>query len=161
MFCIVWFLVAGFLHVFQNICNNAGWVFSSDNKITDNTGTRFGNKIWRWNGCNDACSLGNSWKRWRPIRVTFSSFFWVNISSLLLQSHHLTCVFSCRYVNGINTILKNSIPVLGTLLSPIYFQFFLDKVNFINTVFVCHMLIQFFIFVLAEYFLAQVSLTDA
>lgn len=36
----------------------------------------------------------------------------------------------CRYVNGINTILKSSIPILGTLLSPIYFQFFLDKVIF-------------------------------
>ncbi|KAL2227786.1 UNVERIFIED_CONTAM: Vacuolar protein sorting-associated protein 53 A [Sesamum indicum] len=32
-----------------------------------------------------------------------------------------------EYVNGINTILTASIPVLGRLLSPIYFQFFLDK----------------------------------
>ncbi|KAL8538554.1 hypothetical protein ACS0TY_000538 [Phlomoides rotata] len=32
-----------------------------------------------------------------------------------------------EYVNGINTILSASIPVLGKLLSPIYFQFFLDK----------------------------------
>ncbi|KAL6565339.1 HIT domain protein [Orobanche gracilis] len=31
------------------------------------------------------------------------------------------------YVNSINTILTASIPVLGRLLSPIYFQFFLDK----------------------------------
>ncbi|KAG8486594.1 hypothetical protein CXB51_019957 [Gossypium anomalum] len=31
------------------------------------------------------------------------------------------------YVNGINMILSSSIPVLGSLLSPIYFQFFLDK----------------------------------
>lgn len=31
------------------------------------------------------------------------------------------------YVNGINSILSSSIPVLGSLLSPIYFQFFLDK----------------------------------
>lgn len=31
------------------------------------------------------------------------------------------------YVNGINTILTSTIPVLGSLLSPIYFQFFLDK----------------------------------
>ncbi|MQM15670.1 hypothetical protein Taro_048620 [Colocasia esculenta] len=31
------------------------------------------------------------------------------------------------YVNGINSILMSSIPVLGGLLSPIYFQFFLDK----------------------------------
>ncbi|KNA19031.1 hypothetical protein SOVF_065100 [Spinacia oleracea] len=32
-----------------------------------------------------------------------------------------------EYANGINTIVTSSIPVLGTLLSPIYFQFFLDK----------------------------------
>uniref|UniRef100_A0A1D1YLX4 Vacuolar protein sorting-associated protein 53 n=1 Tax=Anthurium amnicola TaxID=1678845 RepID=A0A1D1YLX4_9ARAE len=32
-----------------------------------------------------------------------------------------------EYVNGINSILMSSIPVLGGLLSPIYFQFFLDK----------------------------------
>ncbi|KAK9275716.1 hypothetical protein L1049_022984 [Liquidambar formosana] len=32
-----------------------------------------------------------------------------------------------EYVNGINMILASSIPVLGSLLSPIYFQFFLDK----------------------------------
>ncbi|CAH9093474.1 unnamed protein product [Cuscuta epithymum] len=32
-----------------------------------------------------------------------------------------------EYVNGINTILSSSIPVLGNLLTPIYFQFFLDK----------------------------------
>ncbi|XP_058071622.1 vacuolar protein sorting-associated protein 53 A [Magnolia sinica] len=32
-----------------------------------------------------------------------------------------------EYVNGINSILSSSIPVLGSLLSPIYFQFFLDK----------------------------------
>ncbi|KAK6144836.1 hypothetical protein DH2020_021656 [Rehmannia glutinosa] len=32
-----------------------------------------------------------------------------------------------EYVNGINTILTSSVPVLGSLLSPIYFQFFLDK----------------------------------
>ncbi|XP_039030080.1 vacuolar protein sorting-associated protein 53 A-like isoform X2 [Hibiscus syriacus] len=31
------------------------------------------------------------------------------------------------YVNGINMILSSSIPALGSLLSPIYFQFFLDK----------------------------------
>lgn len=31
------------------------------------------------------------------------------------------------YVNSINTILTASVPVLGRLLSPIYFQFFLDK----------------------------------
>ncbi|XP_074312416.1 vacuolar protein sorting-associated protein 53 A [Silene latifolia] len=32
-----------------------------------------------------------------------------------------------EYVNVINTILTSSIPVLGSLLSSIYFQFFLDK----------------------------------
>lgn len=32
-----------------------------------------------------------------------------------------------EYVNNINMILASSIPVLGNLLSPIYFQFFLDK----------------------------------
>ncbi|KAF9593221.1 hypothetical protein IFM89_020716 [Coptis chinensis] len=32
-----------------------------------------------------------------------------------------------EYVNSINSILNSSIPVLGSLLSPIYFQFFLDK----------------------------------
>ncbi|XP_027176359.1 vacuolar protein sorting-associated protein 53 A isoform X1 [Coffea eugenioides] len=32
-----------------------------------------------------------------------------------------------EYVNGINTIFSSSIPALGTLLSSIYFQFFLDK----------------------------------
>ncbi|KAL8161662.1 hypothetical protein V2J09_013151 [Rumex salicifolius] len=31
------------------------------------------------------------------------------------------------YVNGINSILSTSIPVLGSLLSPVYLQFFLDK----------------------------------
>ncbi|GMQ02030.1 hypothetical protein CsSME_00048453 [Camellia sinensis var. sinensis] len=33
-----------------------------------------------------------------------------------------------EYINSINMILTSSIPVLGSLLSPIYFQFFLDKV---------------------------------
>ncbi|KAI3711318.1 hypothetical protein L2E82_41316 [Cichorium intybus] len=32
-----------------------------------------------------------------------------------------------EYVNNIKLILNGSIPVLGTLLSPVYFQFFLDK----------------------------------
>ncbi|XP_020273908.1 vacuolar protein sorting-associated protein 53 A [Asparagus officinalis] len=32
-----------------------------------------------------------------------------------------------EYVNGINSILSSSIPVFGSLLSPTYFQFFLDK----------------------------------
>ncbi|KAI3495023.1 hypothetical protein L1887_37131 [Cichorium endivia] len=32
-----------------------------------------------------------------------------------------------EYVNNIKMILNGSIPVLGTLLSPVYFQFFLDK----------------------------------
>ncbi|CAD5315188.1 unnamed protein product [Arabidopsis thaliana] len=34
---------------------------------------------------------------------------------------------SNNYVYGINTILCSSIPVLGNLLTPVYFQFFLDK----------------------------------
>lgn len=47
------------------------------------------------------------------------------------------------YVNGINTILSSSIPVLGNLLSPIYFQFFLDKLasslgpRFYDNIFKC------------------------
>ncbi|XP_020866431.1 vacuolar protein sorting-associated protein 53 A [Arabidopsis lyrata subsp. lyrata] len=32
-----------------------------------------------------------------------------------------------QYVNGIYTILNNSFPVLGKLLAPVYFQFFLEK----------------------------------
>lgn len=32
-----------------------------------------------------------------------------------------------EYVNGINSILASSIPTLGSLLSPTYFQYFLDK----------------------------------
>ncbi|KAL9250174.1 Vacuolar protein sorting-associated protein 53 A-like protein [Drosera capensis] len=32
-----------------------------------------------------------------------------------------------EYVNGINTILKTSVPLLGSLLCPIHFEFFLDK----------------------------------
>ncbi|GJS34041.1 hypothetical protein Tco_0532423 [Tanacetum coccineum] len=32
------------------------------------------------------------------------------------------------YVNNIKMILNGSIPVLGSILSPVYFQFFLDKV---------------------------------
>ncbi|URE37568.1 Vacuolar protein sorting-associated protein 53 [Musa troglodytarum] len=32
-----------------------------------------------------------------------------------------------EYVNGINSILASSVPMLGSLLSPTYFQFFLDK----------------------------------
>lgn len=32
-----------------------------------------------------------------------------------------------EYVNGINMILTSSIPVLGSLLSPVHFQYFLDK----------------------------------
>ncbi|KAG9144226.1 hypothetical protein Leryth_022084 [Lithospermum erythrorhizon] len=48
-----------------------------------------------------------------------------------------------EYVNGINTILSSSIPVLGNLLSPIYFQFFLDKLasslgpRFYDNIFKC------------------------
>jgi hypothetical protein len=32
-----------------------------------------------------------------------------------------------EYVNGVSSILSSSIPVLGNLLSPTYFQYFLDK----------------------------------
>ncbi|KAF5747437.1 hypothetical protein HS088_TW05G00158 [Tripterygium wilfordii] len=48
-----------------------------------------------------------------------------------------------EYVNGINMILTSSIPVLGRLLSPIYFQFFLDKLasslgpRFYSNIFKC------------------------
>ncbi|XP_075084253.1 vacuolar protein sorting-associated protein 53 A isoform X1 [Nicotiana tabacum] len=48
-----------------------------------------------------------------------------------------------EYVNGINSILTSSIPVLGSLLSPIYFQFFLDKLasslspRFFHNIFKC------------------------
>jgi hypothetical protein len=38
-------------------------------------------------------------------------------------------LFHDRYVNGISSILSSSIPVLGSLLSPTYFQYFLDKVR--------------------------------
>ncbi|XP_047264863.1 vacuolar protein sorting-associated protein 53 A isoform X3 [Capsicum annuum] len=50
------------------------------------------------------------------------------------------------YVNGINLILTSSIPVLGSLLSPIYFQFFLDKLasslgpRFYHNIFKCKQL---------------------
>ncbi|PKA50631.1 hypothetical protein AXF42_Ash017970 [Apostasia shenzhenica] len=43
---------------------------------------------------------------------------WANLESVGDQS---------EYVNGINSILASSIPILGSLLSPTYFQFFLDK----------------------------------
>ncbi|XP_021890938.1 vacuolar protein sorting-associated protein 53 A [Carica papaya] len=48
-----------------------------------------------------------------------------------------------EYVNGINMILTSSIPILGSLLSPIYFQFFLDKLasslgpRFYSNIFKC------------------------
>ncbi|CAA0814469.1 Vacuolar protein sorting-associated protein 53 A [Striga hermonthica] len=48
-----------------------------------------------------------------------------------------------EYVNGINTILTASVPVLGRLLSPVYFQFFLDKLasslgpRFYHNIFKC------------------------
>ncbi|KAK4787590.1 hypothetical protein SAY86_011423 [Trapa natans] len=47
------------------------------------------------------------------------------------------------YVNNINLMLSNSIPALGSLLSPIYFQFFLDKLasslgpRFFSNIFKC------------------------
>ncbi|KAI4296112.1 hypothetical protein L6164_036097 [Bauhinia variegata] len=48
-----------------------------------------------------------------------------------------------EYVNNINMILTTSIPVLGSLLSPVYFQFFLDKLasslgpRFYSNIFKC------------------------
>ncbi|KAF5749955.1 hypothetical protein HS088_TW03G00282 [Tripterygium wilfordii] len=51
-----------------------------------------------------------------------------------------------EYVNGINMILTSSIPVLGRLLSPIYFQFFLDKLasslgpRFFSNIFKCKLI---------------------
>ncbi|KAJ7946495.1 vacuolar protein sorting-associated protein 53 A [Quillaja saponaria] len=48
-----------------------------------------------------------------------------------------------EYVNGINMILTTSIPVLGNLLSSVYFQFFLDKLasslgpHFYSNIFKC------------------------
>ncbi|KAK7412779.1 hypothetical protein VNO78_04398 [Psophocarpus tetragonolobus] len=48
-----------------------------------------------------------------------------------------------EYVNAINMILTTSIPALGSLLSPIYFQFFLDKLasslgpRFYSNIFKC------------------------
>jgi hypothetical protein len=32
------------------------------------------------------------------------------------------------YVNGISAILSSSVPVIAGLLSPLYFQYFMDKV---------------------------------
>ncbi|MED6151359.1 HIT domain protein [Stylosanthes scabra] len=48
-----------------------------------------------------------------------------------------------KYVNAINLILTTSIPTLGSLLSPVYFQFFLDKLasslgpRFYSNIFKC------------------------
>ncbi|XP_061354214.1 vacuolar protein sorting-associated protein 53 A isoform X2 [Gastrolobium bilobum] len=48
-----------------------------------------------------------------------------------------------EYVNAINLILSTSIPALGSLLSPVYFQFFLDKLasslgpRFYSNIFKC------------------------
>ncbi|KAK7331211.1 hypothetical protein VNO77_25429 [Canavalia gladiata] len=48
-----------------------------------------------------------------------------------------------EYVNAINLILTTSIPALGSLLSPVYFQFFLDKLasslgpRFYSNIFKC------------------------
>ncbi|KAK9690013.1 hypothetical protein RND81_09G098900 [Saponaria officinalis] len=50
--------------------------------------------------------------------VAMSRVPWASLESVGDQS---------EYVNVINTILTSSIPALGSLLSPIYFQFFLDK----------------------------------
>ncbi|OAY59523.1 vacuolar protein sorting-associated protein 53 A isoform X2 [Manihot esculenta] len=50
--------------------------------------------------------------------VTMTRVPWGTLESVGDQS---------EYVNGINMILTSSIPVLGNLLSPIHFQYFLDK----------------------------------
>ncbi|OAY81558.1 Vacuolar protein sorting-associated protein 53 A [Ananas comosus] len=50
--------------------------------------------------------------------VSMTRVPWASLESVGDQS---------EYVNGINSILSSSIPVLGSLLSPTYFQFFLDK----------------------------------
>jgi hypothetical protein len=57
-------------------------------------------------------------------------------------------LFHDRYVNSISSILSSSIPVLGSLLSPTYFQYFLDKVRLLLifiaaiTLFVHHLLLE-------------------
>ncbi|KAJ9174311.1 hypothetical protein P3X46_017348 [Hevea brasiliensis] len=50
--------------------------------------------------------------------VTMTRVPWGTLESVGDQS---------EYVNGINMILTSSIPVLGSLLSPVHFQYFLDK----------------------------------
>ena len=48
--------------------------------------------------------------------------------------HNFTALFmTIRYVNGISAALSSSVPAIGALLSPLYYQFFLDKVS----VFLC------------------------
>ncbi|KAI8031448.1 Vacuolar protein sorting-associated protein 53 A [Camellia lanceoleosa] len=52
--------------------------------------------------------------------------------ALVTLVHGLETTFNAEmdsmgYINSINMVLTSSIPVLGSLLSPIYFQFFLDK----------------------------------
>lgn len=97
------------------------------------------------------------WLQWRvfhgvhlnPLVTNLSNIPQTDISlfifccmSLILSSIFIICPpsrvnlnvqfllpYLSRYVNGINSILMGSIPVLGGLLSPVYFQFFLDKVS--------------------------------
>lgn len=38
------------------------------------------------------------------------------------------CMAGYSYVNGISAILSSSVPVIAGLLSPLYFQYFMDKV---------------------------------
>lgn len=38
------------------------------------------------------------------------------------------CMSGYSYVNGISAILSSSVPVIAGLLSPLYFQYFMDKV---------------------------------
>lgn len=50
--------------------------------------------------------------------IAMSRVPWATLESVGDQS---------EYVNGIKSILSSSIPVFGNLMSPIYFQYFLDK----------------------------------
>ena len=63
------------------------------------------------NSCEDALAA----------RVCFNStlFAWPHTSLIFMM---------CSYVNGISAILSSSVPVIAGLLSPLYFQYFMDKV---------------------------------
>ncbi|KAK4853216.1 hypothetical protein QYF36_005501 [Acer negundo] len=73
----------------------------------------------------DVNQLCNHFEAYRDIpKMTELGEKFKNIKQILKS--HVFSDFS-RYVNGINMILTSSIPVLGSLLSPVYFRFFLDK----------------------------------